>query len=174
MAGDEGSISECGILGDGLLMIFVTLGTQDKPFGRLLDLLENSDIDDEIIVQAGYTDYHSDRMKILKYIGKDDFDRYIDEADYVIAHAGVGTIIGALKKHKKILVVPRLAKYGEHHNDHQLQIASAYAQKGYILMMSDNDDINEKFAELKRFEPKDFVSNNEEFVKRLRNYILER
>ena len=134
-------------------MIFVSLGTQDKPFRRLLDYLENSDIDDEIIVQAGYTDYDSKKMKILKYIAKDDFDEYIRKADYVIWHAGVGTIVNCLNHKKKVLTVPRLAKYGEHHNDHQLQIADAYCQKGYILKMSEDDDINEKLKELKDFEP---------------------
>ncbi|MBR2577575.1 MAG: hypothetical protein IKE38_01465 [Erysipelotrichaceae bacterium] len=153
-------------------MIFVSLGTQDKPFKRLLDLLENSDIDDEIIVQAGYTDYESKKMKILKYIDKDDFDEYLRKADYVICHAGVGTIVNCLGLGKKVLTVPRLAKYGEHHNDHQLQIADAYCQKGYILKMSENDDINEKLRELKEFEPEVFVSNNQSFVRRLKNYII--
>ena len=153
-------------------MIFVSLGTQDKPFKRLLDLLENSDIDEEMIVQAGYTDYESEKMKIIKYISKDDFDDYIRKADCVICHAGVGTIVTALSLGKKVLAVPRLAKYGEHHNDHQLQIADAYYRKGYILVMSEDDDINEKLQELKDFEPKPYVSNNEVFVQKLKDYII--
>ncbi|MBR0461745.1 MAG: hypothetical protein IJJ00_03405 [Erysipelotrichaceae bacterium] len=153
-------------------MIFVSLGTQDKPFKRLLDLLENSSIEDEMIVQAGYTDYESRKMKVLKYIDKPQFDEYLKKADCVICHGGVGTIVSALSFGKKVLVVPRLAKYGEHHNDHQLQIAEAYRQKGYILVMSENDDINEKIKELKTFEPKVFVSNNKEFVQKLKDYII--
>lgn len=153
-------------------MIFVTLGTQDKPFKRLIDYLENSHIDDEIIVQAGFTDYKSDKLKIYKYIDKDDFDKYIKEANYVICHGGVGTIINCLENNKKVLVVPRLSKYGEHQNDHQLQIASVYADKGYILVMNDNDDIDKKYEELKDFKPKKFVSNNKIFVSNLKKYII--
>lgn len=153
-------------------MIFVTLGTQDIPFKRLLDYLENSKIDDEIIVQAGFTNYESKKLKIYKYLDKDKFEECLDKADYIIAHAGVGTIINALNKKKKILVVPRLVKYHEHHNDHQLQIANAYHQKGYILVMLDGEDIDEKFKELKEFEPKEFISNNENFVSKLREYIM--
>ena len=153
-------------------MIFVTLGTQDKPFKRILDLLENSDIDDEIIVQSGYTDYDSKRMKILKYVPKDEFHDYLKKADYIICHAGVGTILSALDLNKKILAVPRLAKYGEHVNDHQLQIADAYIQKGYILVLSENDDLKEKLTELKDFVPEPFVSNNENFVRKLKDYIM--
>ncbi|MDO4500000.1 MAG: PssE/Cps14G family polysaccharide biosynthesis glycosyltransferase [Erysipelotrichaceae bacterium] len=153
-------------------MIFVSLGTQDKPFKRLCDYLEHSDIDDEIIVQSGFTDYQSDKLKVFKYIEKADFERYLNEADYVICHAGVGTIVNCLKLNKKILTVPRLSKYGEHQNDHQLQIAEAYRQKGYILVMQDGEDFKEKFEELKKFQPKQFISNNEVFVNKLKNYIM--
>lgn len=153
-------------------MIFVTLGTQDKPFKRLIDYFENSDINDEIIVQAGFTEYTSNKLKIYKYIGKDDFDKYIKEADYIVCHGGVGTIVNCLENDKKVLVVPRLSKYGEHQNDHQLQIASVYGQKGYILVMNDGDDIKEKLEELKTFKPKKFISNNKIFVSKLKKYII--
>lgn len=153
-------------------MIFVTLGTQDKPFKRLLDYLENSDIKDEIIVQNGFTEYESNKLKLFKYLDKDDFDNYLKKADLIICHAGVGTIVNCLKNDKKVLAVPRLSKYGEHQNDHQLQIANAYFQKGYILVMNDNDDFDEKIAELRKFEPKKFVSNNEIFVNKLKKYIM--
>ena len=153
-------------------MIFVTLGTQDKPFKRLLDYLENSDINDEIIVQNGFTEYESNKLKLFKYLDKDDFDNYLKKADLIICHAGVGTIVNCLKNDKKVLAVPRLSKYGEHQNDHQLQIANAYFQKGYILVMNDNVDFDEKIAELRKFEPKKFVSNNEIFVNKLKKYIM--
>ena len=129
-------------------MIFVTLGTQDKPFKRLLDYLENSDINDEIIVQNGFTEYESNKLKLFKYLDKDDFDNYLKKADLIICHAGVGTIVNCLKNDKKVLAVPRLSKYGEHQNDHQLQIANAYFQKGYILVMDDNDDFDERIKKI--------------------------
>ncbi len=153
-------------------MIFVTLGTQDKPFKRLLDYLENSNINDEIIVQNGFTEYKSNKLKLYKYLDKDDFDAYLKKTDYVICHGGVGTIINCLKDDKKVLAVPRLSKYGEHQNDHQLQIVNAYFQKGYILVMNDGDDFNDKMSELKEFVPKKFVSNNEIFVNNLKKYIM--
>ena len=96
----------------------------------------------------------------------------IDKADYVICHAGVGTIITSISKGKKVLAVPRLYKYGEHQNDHQLQIADAYTKKGYILEMLENDDFNEKVKELKEFIPNKFVSNNKAFIEKLKNYII--
>ena len=152
-------------------MIFVTLGTQDKPFVRLLDILEHSSLTDEIIVQAGYTDYQSKKMKIYKYLDKDDFERYMEEADIVIAHAGVGTILSALNKHKKVLVVPRLAKLGEHTNDHQLQIAEAFSKQNYIMELLADDDFEEVFKRLMNFKPQEFNSNNSLFVSKLRDYL---
>ena len=153
-------------------MIFVTLGTQDKQFKRLLDLIENSHIDDEIIVQAGFTKYSSNKMKIYDYLEKSLFEKYIYDADLIISHAGVGTLVSSLKRGKKVLAVPRLAKYGEHHNDHQLQIADAYYQKGYIEVLKENEDIDKKLKEMKDFKPKKFVANNEIFVNKLKDYIM--
>lgn len=153
-------------------MIFVSLGTQDKPFVRLLNYLEHSNIKDKIIVQAGFTDYESKKFEIQKYLDKDDFDKYIDEADLVICHGGVGTIVSCLNKNKKVLAVPRLSKYKEHQNDHQLQIVNAYYQKGYLVMMNDGDDFDDKVREAFNFKPKKFVSNNDLFVKKLKEYIM--
>lgn len=153
-------------------MIFVSLGTQDKPFVRLLDYLEHSNIKDKIIVQAGFTDYESKKFEIHKYLDKDDFDKYIDEADLVICHGGVGTIVSCLNKNKKVLAVPRLSKYKEHQNDHQLQIVNAYYQKGYLVMMNDGDDFDEKVKEALNFKPNKFISNNDLFVKKLKEYIM--
>lgn len=153
-------------------MIFVSLGTQDKPFVRLLDYLEHSNIKDKIIVQAGFTDYESKKFEIHKYLDKDDFDKYIDEADLVICHGGVGTIVSCLNKNKKVLAVPRLSKYKEHQNDHQLQIVNAYYQKGYLMIMNDGDDFDDKVMVALNFKPKKFVSNNDLFVKKLKEYIM--
>ena len=58
---------------------------------------------------------------------------FIGKADYIITHGGVGTITDALKLGKKIIAVPRLSKYKEHVNDHQLQIIENFSEKGFIV-----------------------------------------
>ena len=107
-------------------MILVTLGTQDKSFKRLLEKLEEElekgKIKDEIIVQAGYTEFASNKMTIKKLIPMDEFDDLIEKCDILITHGGVGSIITGLRKNKKVIAVARLKKYKEHTNDHQLQI----------------------------------------------------
>ena len=122
-------------------MIFVTLGTQDKPFTRLLEAIQKQIdagvIKDKVIVQAGYTKFESDDMKIYELINMDEFDKLIKECDILITHGGVGNILTGLKYNKKIIAAARLEKYGEHTNDHQLQIVDKFADEGYILKLSD-------------------------------------
>ena len=96
-------------------MILVTLGTQDKKFYRLLDLIQeeidNGKIKDEIIVQAGYSsDYKSDDMKIIDLIPIDEFDELVKKCDILITHGGIGSIITGLKYKKRVIAVPRLKK----------------------------------------------------------------
>ena len=104
-------------------MILVLLGTQDKSFHRLLKQIDEAILDriinEEVIVQAGYTKYSSDNMKIFDFVSKKDLDKYVDNSSFIITHAGVGSILDGIRKGKKMLVVPRLKEYKEHTNDHQ-------------------------------------------------------
>jgi UDP-N-acetylglucosamine transferase subunit ALG13 len=69
----------------------------------------------------------------------EEMDKYIEQADLVIAHGGVGTIFSAIKKGKKVIAVPRLEKYGEHINDHQIEICEELEKEGYILYYRDGE-----------------------------------
>ena len=156
-------------------MIFVALGTQDKSFERLLKIIDeniqNKVINEEVIVQAGYTKYKSNNMKIFDYVSMDDFNKYINECSLFITHGGVGNILSALKVNKKIIAVPRLSKYKEHTNDHQLQIVNNFYEKGYILRLLENDDFKDVYGKSKTFVPKKWVSNNEIFLNKIKEYI---
>ena len=126
-------------------MIFVILGTQDKPFSRLLNALEKEikkeNIKEKVIVQAGSTKYKSKYMEIHDYLDMKSFNKYINDADYIITHGGVGAILDSIKKNKKVLVVPREQKYDEHENDHQIQITERFTKMGYILSCMNTKDI---------------------------------
>lgn len=173
MAGFEKVLSKGGILGVDFLMIFVTLGTQDKPFVRLLKMVSAINSDEEIVVQAGYTEYHDERLKICSYFSKEEFQEYMSRADIVISHGGVGSLITALDMGKKVLVCPRLSCYGEHQNDHQQQIVDIFTAGHHVLELKDGCDINAELAKLAEFEPVPFVHNNAAFVAKLRNYLFE-
>lgn len=148
-------------------MILVTLGTQKQPFTRLLDAIENANIKDEIIVQAGHTKYLSNKMKIFDFISYEEMDKLVDKADIIITHGGTGSIVGPLKKHKKIIAVPRLNKYGEHVDDHQVQIVDMFADVGYIMKYDDGDDLEKIISEIKKKKMVVFKSNTDNFIKKL-------
>ena len=156
-------------------MIFVTLGTQDKSFKRLLEMVDKAItegyIKDKVIVQAGVTKYSSDRMDIYNLLPIDKFNKYIEECDLLITHGGVGSILNGLKNNKKVIVMPRLLKYDEHESDHQIQIVNTFYEKGYILKVDENDDLGKIINESKKFKPNKYIFNNEKFVKLIDNML---
>lgn len=149
-------------------MILVTLGTQDKNFIRLLEkidqLINNGLIKDKVIVQAGFTKYNSENMEIFDLIPQDEFNDLMDKADIIITHGGVGNIISALEKNKKVIAVPRLAKYGEHINDHQTQIIAKFNALGYIIGLQDVDELDDAVKQIEKFKPKKFVHDNSKML----------
>lgn len=149
-------------------MIFVTVGTQDKPFERIIKAVEDAvkanKITDEVVVQAGNTKYESKVLNVLNYVPFDEFNNYLSKADIIITHGGVGSILNALKLKKKIIAVPRLKKYGEHINDHQLQVIQKMTKDGYILSCEDENEIADKVYEAENFVVKEYTSNTENFI----------
>ncbi len=156
-------------------MIFVTLGTQDKDFSRLLKAIDKAidknEITDEVIVQAGSTKYQSNHMKIFDLIPMDEFEKLMKSCDLLITHGGVGSILTGLKYHKKVLAVPRLKKYGEHENDHQKQIVEEFSNKGYIMAVPNLDNLGKTIKKAEHFHPKTYQSNRNHMVKLIENYI---
>ena len=147
-------------------MILVLLGTQHNEFTRLLQ-----EIDEEVIVQAGFTKYESKKMRIFDMIPKLDLDEFVERADLVITHGGVGSIIMALNKNKKVIAVPRLHEYGEHVNDHQRQIIKVFSEKGYLIGLQNVEDMPEALKDIKTFVPKKYENNNHEMLNYIENFI---
>ena len=156
-------------------MILVTLGTQDKPFERLLKAIQkqidNGNIKDRVVVQAGCTKFKSENMEIFDLIDRENFSSLISECDLLITHGGVGSIINGLNNGKKIIACPRLEKYGEHTNDHQLEIIEKFSDAGLILPLYDFDALGEVIESAKTFDPKKYVSNTANMVSLIENYI---
>lgn len=156
-------------------MILVTLGTQDKSFKRLLEAvdreIEKKNIKDKVIVQAGFTKYESKNMEIFDLIPRDKFEELITECDLLITHGGVGSILAGLTHGKKVIAAPRLAKYNEHVNDHQLQIVENFGKEKYILELKDFTKLSKLLEKAKTFKPKKFISNTDNLIKNIEDYI---
>ena len=156
-------------------MILVLLGTQNNSFHRLLEEIEKNIKDgiikDEIIVQAGYTKFQSHRMRIIDLMSKEQLEKFQDEADLIITHGGVGSIISSLEKGKKVIAVPRMHEYGEHVNNHQKEIVKDFNDKGYIIGIEKVEDLKQAIIKSKDFEPKKYQPNNEKMLEIIENFI---
>lgn len=155
-------------------MILVTVGTQKQQFNRFFELIKKSKElkKEEIVAQIGYTKFESKRIRTFDFIPLDEMDKYIDEADIVITHGGVGTIFSALKKNKKVIAIPRLEKYGEHINDHQIEICEELEKEGYILYYKDGiDSLDKLIKKIKNINLKQYDTSYRGYLDILRKEI---
>ena len=156
-------------------MVLVMLGTQNNDFSRLLkeidNLIDKNVIKGEVVVQAGYTKYESENMKIFDLIPKDKLLSLQQKADLIITHGGVGSIISSIEKGKKVIVVPRKHEYQEHVNNHQEEIVTMYNEKGYIIGIDDVTELEDAIKRAKNFKPKEYKPNNQKMLKIIENFI---
>lgn len=117
-------------------MIFVCTGSRNYQFNRLIKeidcLVKEEKIKERVFAQIGETDYIPQFFEYRKYIDADEYEVYQNYCDILITHGGTGSIVKALKKGKNVIAVPRLKKYGEHIDDHQLQIVQEYVDRKQI------------------------------------------
>lgn len=169
------TVSKSTLWGVDFLVIFVSLGTQDRSFKRLLEAIEHQidlgNIKDRVVVQSGVTSFESKHMEIFDLVSMEEYGRLIEECDILICHGGVGTIIDGLKKHKKIIAAARLKEYNEHQNNHQKQIIHEFVKNGLILELDHFEQLGEKLEELKTFKPNEYESNTLHFIEDLEGYI---
>lgn len=155
-------------------MVFVAVGTQKFQFDRLLktiDLcIENGTLDKDVFAQTGNSTYLPKHYEFKDFLSKEDFSELIEKADLVITHSGVGTIIEAITRKKNVVVMPRLARFGEHVDDHQMQIAEAFEKQNLILVCNEKN-ILEKINESKKHEFNEYVSCNQKALDTIRNYL---
>lgn len=136
------------------MKVFVATGTQ-LPFDRLIRTLDEWAADHpevEFFAQIGPTKHEPQHLQYRRFLDPEDFARHSREADLHVTHAGTGSIFGALELEKTLIVMPRLAKFSEHRNDHQLAtvdgfkhikgINIAYDETQLIGMLDDLDGLN--------------------------------
>ena len=156
-------------------MILVLLGTQNNSFHRLLEEvernIENKTIQEEVVVQSGYTKFESKNMKIIDLMSKEELAKYQDKASLIITHGGVGSIVSSIEKGKKVIAVPRKHEYGEHVNNHQKDIIELFDKKGYIIGIKEVDKLEQALKTVENFEPKEYKHDNTKMLKIISDYI---
>lgn len=124
-------------------MIFVTVGTHTQSFDRLIVKMDevSGKIDEEVIIQIGCSKYRPAHATHFSFVNHHEFLRLCQEARLVVCHAGVGTILTVKKLDKPLLLVPRLKRYGESIDDHQLEIAEVMDGHNRTKAVHDMDDM---------------------------------
>ena len=149
------------------IKIFVICGTQKFPFSRLIHALNR-------LIEEGIYQLNKVKplFKIYTLLPVEEFEQYMKEAEVVISHAGVNSIISCMKLHKPLLITPRRASFGEHVDNHQVEIASLMADKFEVTVDYDLDNLQQTLEIAKRKEYKPWVSDKNELITALRNDII--
>ena len=158
-------------------MIFITLGSQKFQFNRLLrevdSLIEKGMITKkEVFAQIGYSDYIPKNYEYKNFLDRDEFKRMMDNSNIVITHGGTGAIVGAFKKGKKVIAVPRLEEFNEHVDNHQLQIVQQFENMQFIKSVINIENLELAIREIQKIEFKKYVSNTTNIISSIENYIL--
>ncbi|MDE6209332.1 MAG: glycosyl transferase [Lachnospiraceae bacterium] len=156
-------------------MIFIVLGTQKFQLNRLLQEMDDyaayGKIKEKIIAQIGNSTYEPENFEYIRFMDKKNFDETVEKADIIVTHSGVGTIITALRANKPVVVYPRLKKYKEHVDDHQLDIAKAFEKKNYVLCCYEEDNLLSKIKEANEIKFEKYISEREKLVNIIDSYI---
>ena len=172
MGRNEKNLSQGNQFGRNFLMIFVTVGTHEQQFNRLIreidELKEEGVITSDVFIQVGFSDYQPRFCRWERFLSYDEMNNLMD---IIITHGGPATFMNVIANGKKPVVVPRRKKFGEHVNDHQLDFCKRIVQEGYDLVII--EDIKEIREYLIPSSSSTIKSNNERFVKQFSSLIAE-
>jgi len=152
-------------------MIFVTVGTHEQQFNRLIqevDRLKGENIiKEDVFIQTGFSTYEPQNCKWSKLIPYKEMQRLNKEARIVITHGGPASFITPLQLGKIPIVVPRQSQFDEHVNDHQVDFSKAVLERNRnIIAVFDIEDLEEKiinYDKIVKQMNKTTTSNNKKF-----------
>ena len=156
-------------------MIFVTVGNHPQGFDRLLkrvDELAKDGVITDLFIQIGYSNYKPKYCPFTQFIGFNDFQDLIEKSHIVITHGGEGSISNSLLHNKPTIVVPRLKRFREHTNDHQIQITRALEKEEKIIAVYDIEDLQDAIRRSKTFRPKKSKEDSK-IVELIEDYLIE-
>jgi beta-1,4-N-acetylglucosaminyltransferase len=150
-------------------VIFVTVGGM-RPFDRLVTAMDRlaGDLEEEVVMQTGTTAYEPRNCRHFSFMPREEIDKLYAGARLVICHAGIGSILTALEHGKPLILVPRMRRYKEHIDDHQLEIAREMEARGVGVVYDVSDlaaAVENAGAQPMRLE------GGGELVARLREYL---
>ena len=161
-------------------MIFTTVGTQ-LPFDRLLRGMDswaarNQDV--SIVAQAGASRCPFPNIKTVSQLSQSEFRDHMNAARLIVAHAGMGTILSATELGLPVILMPRLAKFGEHRNDHQCDTAREMARLSNVTIVEDGESLHQALDlararnfEIPRMSSADTASELDPLIDTIRDFV---
>jgi len=162
-------------------MIFVTVGTHEQPFDRLVECVDNlkkdGTITEDVIIQTGYSTYEPKYCKWQKLFPYQEMVKKVNEARIVITHGGPSSFIMPLQIGKTPIVIPRRHEFNEHVNDHQVSFVKAVAERmGTIIVVDDMDTLGrtiKQYEEIVAGMENGLKTNNRRFNEELSKIVDE-
>lgn len=158
-------------------MIFVTVGTHEQQFNRLVkamdDLVANGTITEPVFEQTGYSTYVPEHCEHSQFVPAQRMRELMSEASVVITHGGPSSFVEAMTAGRAPVVVPRRAEFGEHVNDHQADFVRIVAERiGGIVPVFDVGELPQAIARAREMTSGEaFKSHNTEFCHDLTKLI---
>lgn len=173
-----GLLPKGDLSGGHLLRIFATVGSRTFSFDRMIQAIDEAMGSDKLpinttaLAQVGSGSFKPRYLDTVKYLDRDEFLKRIQEADLVIAHGGTGVIATALSCGKRVIAFPRMAAYGEHVDDHQVEFLHCLENKGLLRVCADNQQLVDVILDLLNDKsPSPYKSNTQEILESIRTYI---
>lgn len=162
-------------------MIFVTVGTHEQPFNRLIkkvdELKRDGVIQEDVIMQTGFSTYEPKYCEWSKLIPYQQMIKNVEDARIVITHGGPASFIMPLQIGKVPIVVPRQHKFDEHVNDHQVEFARNVAERiGTIIQVENIEKLEEvirNYNQIVAGMGHGMISNNAKFCEELEKIVEE-
>ncbi|MCM3135335.1 glycosyltransferase family 28 [Paenibacillus polysaccharolyticus] len=156
-------------------MIFAIVGTQrfsfDRMFALLDEAIEAGTIQEEIVAQSGYTSYEPRHFKTIPFLSQEEMDAYIEGSRCVITHAGIGSITNCLERGKPVVVIPRRKDKGEHVDDHQLEIAKVFQERGYVVVAESQSELRKVIPYIGEMEFQPYVRQPSDLISTIKSYV---
>ena len=135
------------------------------------ELIEEEVITDTVVAQIGYSSYIPKNYQSFEFKSESEINILMETANILITHSGIGSITTALRLQKKVIVVPRLKKYKEHVDDHQLEITNAYQEKGLIAVAQNKNELVNTLKEINLNKMKQFIPEKSTIISSIQDFI---
>jgi len=156
-------------------MIFVTVGTlRTYGFERLIKKMDEiaGTIDEKVIMQIGCTEYEPQNAQYFRFMLKEDMNKIYNDSNLIVCHSGIGSILTVLQFEKPFVLVPRMKKYNEHIDDHQLEISKELEKEMQLNVAYNIEDLCNVINNIHlNAYPKSRTTNM--LIFKLKNYLYE-